>query len=107
VLRRVFRSKRGKVTREWKWLYDEELCDLYSSPNNFRVIESRRMRWAGHVTRMGKRRGAYRGLVGRPEGKRPLARPRRRWLIKAWGGACTGYIYHRTGTGSGMMCLGQ
>jgi len=58
------------------------------------------------VTRMGKRRGAYRVLVGRPEGKRPLARPRRRWLFKEWGGTCTGYICHRIGTGSELLCLG-
>ena len=64
MLRRVFRSKRGKVTREWKWLYDEELCDLYSSPNNFRVIESRRMRWAGHVARMGEGRDIVQGFGG-------------------------------------------
>ena len=59
-------------------LHNEELNDLYSSPNNFRVIKSRRMRWAGHVARTGERRGVYRGLVGKPEGKRPLGRPRLR-----------------------------
>jgi hypothetical protein len=60
-------------------LHNDELCNLYSSPNIIRVIKSRRMRWAGHVARMGEGRGVYRVLVGRPEGKRPLGRPRRRW----------------------------
>jgi hypothetical protein len=60
----------------------DELHNLYSSPNIVRVIKSRRMRWAGHVTRMGEGRGVYRILVGRPEGKRPLGRPRRRWEVR-------------------------
>jgi hypothetical protein len=60
-------------------IHNEELNDLYSSPNTFRMIKSRRMRWAGHVARMGENRGMYRVLVGKPEGKRPLGRPRRRW----------------------------
>jgi hypothetical protein len=63
----------------WRKLHNNELHDLYSSPNIVRVIKSRRMMWAGHVARMGKGRGAYRVLVERPEGKRPLERPRRRW----------------------------
>ena len=63
-------------------MLNEELNDLYSSPNVVRVIKSRRMRWAGHVARMGEKRGVYRVLVGKPEGKRPLGRPRRRWDIK-------------------------
>jgi hypothetical protein len=67
------------VTGEWRKLYTEELNDLYSSPNIIRVMKSRRMRWAGHVARMGEKRGAYRILVGRPEGRRQLGRPRRRW----------------------------
>jgi hypothetical protein len=63
------------VTGEWKKLHNEELNDLSSSPNIFRVIESRRMRWAGHVARMGARRGVYRVLVGNPERKRPIGKP--------------------------------
>jgi len=77
-LRRVFGLKRDDVTREWRKLHNEELNDLCSSPNIVPVINSRRMRWAGHVARMGERKGVYRVLVGKPEGKRPLGRPRRR-----------------------------
>jgi len=71
--------RRDKVTREWRKLQNEELNDLYSSPSNFRVIKSRRMRWAGHVSHMAERRGIHRVLVGKPEGKRQLGRPRHRW----------------------------
>jgi hypothetical protein len=67
-----------RATGEWRRLHNEELNDLYSSPNIIRVIKSRRMGWAGHVARMGEKRGAYRILVRRPEGRRPLGRPRRR-----------------------------
>jgi hypothetical protein len=67
------------VTGEWSKLHNEELHDLYCSPNIGRVIKSRRMRWVGHVARMGKVRGVYRVLVGKREGKGPLGRPRRRW----------------------------
>ena len=80
VFRRIFGRRREKVTGEWRRLHNEELNDLYSSPNIVRVIKSRRMRWAGHVARMGEERGVYRVLVGKPEGKRPLGRPRRRWV---------------------------
>ena len=76
----IFGPRRDEVTGKWRRLHNEELNDLYSSPNNVRVIQSRRMRWAGHVARMGEERGAYRLFVGKPEGKRPLGRPRRRWL---------------------------
>jgi hypothetical protein len=76
---RTFRPKRDKATGEWRRLHNEELNDRYSSPNTIRVIKSKRMRWAGHVARMGEKRGAYRILVGRPEGRRPLGRPRCRW----------------------------
>jgi len=79
VLRGVFGAKRDEVTGEWKKLHNEELNDLYCSPNIVRVVKWRRMRWAGHVERMGERRGVYRVLVGKPEGKRSLGRPRRRW----------------------------
>ena len=72
--------RRNEVTGEWRRLHNEELNDLYSSPNIVRVIKSRRMRWAGHLARVGEERGAYRVLVGKPEGKRPLGRPRRRWV---------------------------
>jgi len=68
-----------KVTGEWRKLYNEELNELYSSPNIFWVIKLRRIRWVGHVVRMGERKGIYRVLVGKPEGKRPLGRHRHRW----------------------------
>ena len=70
----------NEVTRERRRLHNEELNDLYSSPNIVREIKSRRMRWAGHVVRMGEEKGVYRVLVGKPEGRRPLGRPRRRWV---------------------------
>ena len=79
VLRRIFGLKRDVVTGEWRKLHDEELNDLYYSPNIVRVIKSRRMRWAGHVTRMDEVRGVHKVLVVKPEGERPLGRPRRRW----------------------------
>ena len=72
-------KKRDEVTGEWRKLHNEELNDLYCSPNIVRVIKSRRMRWVGHVACMGERRGVYRVLVGKSEGNRPLVRPRRRW----------------------------
>jgi hypothetical protein len=111
VLRKIFGPKRDGVTGEWRRLRNEELNDLYSSPNIIRVTKSRRMRWAGHVARMGEGRGAYRVLVGRPEVRRPLGRPRRRWddNIKmnlqevGWGGAWTGLIWLRIGTGGGLL----
>jgi len=80
VLRRIFRPRKEYVTGEWRRVHNEELNDLYSSPNIVRVIKSRRMRWAGNVARMGEERGVYRVLLGKPEGKRPLGRPRRRWV---------------------------
>jgi hypothetical protein len=75
---RIFGPKREE-DRSWRKLHNDEFHSLYSSPNIVRVIKSRRMRWVVHVTRMGEGRGVYRVLVGRPEGKRPLGRPRRRW----------------------------
>ena len=79
VSRGIFEPKRDEVTGEWRKLLIEELNDLYCSPNIVRVIKSRKMRWAGHVARMGERRGLYRVLVGKPEGKRPLGRSRHIW----------------------------
>ncbi|KAJ4426317.1 hypothetical protein ANN_27131 [Periplaneta americana] len=79
VLRKIFGAKRDEVTGEWRKLHNTELHALYSSPDIIRNIKSRRLRWAGHVARMGESRNAYRVLVGRPERKRPLGRPRRRW----------------------------
>jgi hypothetical protein len=78
VLRRIFGPKRDEVMGEWRRLHNEELCDLYSSPSIIRISKSRRMRLAGHVARMGEKRNAYRLLMGKPEGKRPLGRPRHR-----------------------------
>jgi len=110
VLRRVFGPKRDEVTEEWRELHSEELNDLYSSPSIVRVIKSRRMRWAGHVARMGEKRGVYRALVEKPEGRRPLGRPRRRWedsikmdLQEVGCGVWTGSSWLRTGTGGGHL----
>jgi hypothetical protein len=80
VLRRIFGPKRNEETGGWRKLHNEELHKLYSSPSIIRIIKSRRMRWAGHVARMCENRNAYRILLGMPEGKRPLGRPRRRWV---------------------------
>jgi hypothetical protein len=80
VLRRVFEPKRDRVTGVWRKLHNEELHNLYSSPSIIRIIKSRRMRWAGHVAHMGEKRNVYRLFVGKPEGRRPLGRPRRRWI---------------------------
>ena len=79
MLRRIFGPKRDEVIGEWRKLHNEELNDLYCSPNIVRMIKSRGMKWAGHVALMEERRGVYRVLVGIPEGKIPLGRPRRRW----------------------------
>jgi hypothetical protein len=80
VLRRIFERKRDEMTGGCRKLHKDELRDLYSSPSIIRLIKSRRMRWAGHVARMREKRNAYRIFVGKPEGKRPLGRPRRRWV---------------------------
>ena len=110
VLRRIFGPRRDEVTGEWRRLHNEELNDLYSSLNVVRVIKSRRMRWAGHVARTGEERGAYRVLVGKPEGKKPLGRPRRRWvdsigmISRRWDvGMWTGLGWPRIGTGGGRL----
>jgi len=78
VLRKVFGSNRDYVTGEWRKIHNEELSYLYCSPNIIRVIKLRRMRWAGHVALLWERRGVYRVLGDKPEGKRPLGKPRRR-----------------------------
>jgi hypothetical protein len=80
VLRRICGPKRDEVTGKWRKLRNEELRDLYASPSIIRMIKSKRMRWAGHVARMGEKRNACRSLVRKPEGKRPLGRPRPRWV---------------------------
>ena len=98
------------LTGEWRKLHNEELSDLYSLPNTVRVVRSRRMRWAGHVARMGEGRGVHRVLVGKPEGKRPLGRSRRRWEdnismdVQEVGGGCgNGWSWLRIGTGGGYL----
>jgi len=80
VLRRIFGPRRDELTGEWRRLHNEEINDLHCSPKIVRAIKSRRMRWAGHVSRMGEETGVCRVLVGKPKGKRPLGRPRRRWV---------------------------
>ena len=110
VMRRVFGPKRDEVTGEWRKLHSEELNDPYSSPNIVQVIKSRRMRWAGHVAHTGEGRGVFRSLVGKPGGKRPLGRPRRRWednikmdlqevRLVGW----TGSSWINIGTGGGHL----
>jgi hypothetical protein len=108
VLRRVFGPKRDEVTGEWRKLRKEELRDLYSLPNIVRVVKSRRMKWAGHVVRMGEERGVHRVLVEKPEGKRPLERPRRRRednikMDLKREGVETGWSWPRIGTGGGHL----
>jgi hypothetical protein len=105
VLKRIFGPKRDEVTGEWRRLHNEELNDLYSSPNIIRMIKLRRMSWAGHVACMGEGRGAYRILVGRP-----LGRPRCRWkdniktdLQEVGWGTWTGLIWLRIGTGGRLL----
>jgi len=80
VFRRISGPRRDEITGEWRRMHNEELNDLYSSPNIVLVIKSRRMRWARHVARMGEEMGVYRFLVRKPEGRRPMGRPRRRWV---------------------------
>jgi len=109
VLRTIFGPRRDEVTGEWRRLHNEELNDLYSSPNTVRVIKSRRMRWAVHVARMGEERGLYRVFVGKPE---RLGRPRRRWVDNirmdlqevGYGSVdWTGLARPRIGTGGGRL----
>ena len=109
VLRRVSGPKRNEVTGDWRKLHNEELRDIYSQTNIVRVVKSRRMRWAGHVARMGVGRGVHRVLVGKPERKRPLGRPRRRWKdnikmdLQEMEGVETGWSWLRIGTGGGHL----
>jgi hypothetical protein len=84
VLTRIFGPKRDEVTGERTKLHNEETHELYSSPSIIRIMKSRRTRWAGHVAQMGEKRNAYRLLVGKPEGRRSLERPRRRWVDNTW-----------------------
>jgi hypothetical protein len=109
VLRRIFGSKRDEGTGEWKKL-NEELNDLYCSPNIVQVIKLRRMRWVGHVAHIEERRAIHRFLVGKPEGKVPLGRPRHTWEdnikmdLRKWDvGAWTGLIWLRIGTSGGHL----
>jgi PAS domain-containing protein len=99
VLRRIFGPKREEVTGEWRIVHNEELNELYCSTNIIRVIESRRMRWAGHVAHMGEERDVYRVLVGKPEGKKPLGRTRCRWEYKWHVEVWTGLGWLRIETG--------
>jgi len=100
VLREVFGAKRDEVTGEWRRLHYEELYDLHCSPDIIGVIKSNSIRWARHVARVGDRRGAYRVLVGRPEGKRPLGRPRSKWEDnEVW----PGVVWLRIRTGGGHL----
>jgi hypothetical protein len=110
VLRRIFGPKRDEVTGECRKLHNEKLLDLYSSPIIVRVIKSRRMRWAGHVARMGEGRGVYRFLEGKPEGKRLLRDPGLdgriilRWIFRKWDeGLWTGLSWLRLETGGGHL----
>jgi hypothetical protein len=110
VLRRIFGPKRDEVTGDWRKLHSGAIHNLYSSPDNIRQIKSRRMRWAGHVECMGEGRNVYSVLAGKPEGKRPLERPRRRWEdgIKldfreiGWG-VWSGFTWLRIGIIGGLL----
>jgi hypothetical protein len=110
VLRRIFGPKMEEVTGEWRKLHNDELHDLYYSPNIGRVIKLRRMKWAGHVAQMGEERGEYRVLVGKPEGKRPLGNPGVNgriilgWIFSKWSmGVWTGLSWLRIETGGGQL----
>jgi hypothetical protein len=110
VLRRIFGPKRNEVTGEWRELHNEELHNLYSSPDIIRQVKSRIMRWAEHVTCMRQERKVYKILVGKPEGKKPLGRPRRRWeegikmdLRDIGWGVWTGFDRLRIGTLGGLL----
>jgi hypothetical protein len=109
-LRRIFGPNRDEVTEEWRRLHDKELYALYSSPNIIRVIKSKRLRWARHVTRMGESSGTYRGLVGKREGRGQLensdveGRIILKWIFERLdGGVWTGSVWLRIGTGGGLL----
>ena len=110
MLRIIFGPKRDGVTGEWRKLHNEELNDLYSSPNIVRLIKSRRMRWAGHVACMEEGRGVHKVLVGKPEGKNHWGdqdvdgRIILRWILRKWEGVVgTGWSWLRIGTGGGRL----
>jgi hypothetical protein len=110
ILRRIFGPKRDEMTGEWRKLHNEELHNLYSSPDIIRQIKSRRMRCAGHVARMEEKRKVYKVLVGKSEGKRPLGRSRRRWedrvrmdLREIGLGVWIGFDWLSTGTGCRLL----
>jgi hypothetical protein len=110
ILRRIFGPKRDEVTGEWRKLHNEELHNLYPYPDIIRQVKSRRMGWAGHVARMGEDRKVYKVLVGKPEGKRLLGRPRRRWedgiimdLREIGWGVWIGFDWLSTGTVGGLL----
>jgi hypothetical protein len=109
-LRRISGPKRDEVTGEWRKMHNEEFHNLYSSSDIIRQVKSRRIRWAGHMARMGEEREVYKVLVGKPEGKRPLGRPRHRWedgirmdLRETGLGVWIGFNWQRTGTGGGLL----
>jgi hypothetical protein len=110
VLRRIFGAKRDEVTGEWRKLHSGVLHKLYSTPDIIRQIKSRRLRWAGHVARIGGGRNVYRVLMGKPEGKRPVERPRRRWedgikfdLREIGWGAWSGFTWLGIGIVGGLL----
>jgi hypothetical protein len=110
---RIFAPKRNEVTSGWSKLHNDELCHFYSSPNIITMFKLRRMRWVRHVAQMGEKMNAYRSLVGKPEGKRPLGKPRRRWVhnvkmdlgeIGLGGGAVlTGFVWLRIAASGGLL----
>jgi hypothetical protein len=99
MLRRIFGRKGDEVTGDWRKLHTEELHNLYTSPNNIRLIKSRRMRWTEHEARMGAKRNAYKILAGKPEGKRQLGRARRRWVDNSKIDKMGWYGLDRSGSG--------